>query len=289
MTAHPITEPARAKVNLSLIVHGRLASGYHALESLVVFAKIGDELTAEPAGDLSLKLTGPYGAGLEAEGDDNLVLKAARAFKQQAGASLMLKKNLPVASGLGGGSADAAAALRALRALWRIDISDGQLAELAARLGADVPVCLASRPAMMSGIGEVLSPLTKLPEFWLVLANPGLPVPTAPVFKALAAAPIEASPAPPPAPAFENIAALTAWLADRPNHLEAAARALVPQISEVIAALDQTPGCELARMSGSGASCFGIYGTQAKARSAAAELKQAHKQWWVEAALVEGV
>ena len=174
-----LSERARAKINLHLHVVGRRPDGYHLLDSLAVFAGAADVLTAEPAGTLSLAVTGPFAAGLDNEAD-NLVLRAARALAIHAdvppAGRLVLEKNLPVASGIGGGSADAAAALRLLDRFWGIGAGHGTLAAIAGGLGADVPVCVASQPALMSGIGEILAPAPRLPEVGIVLANPGVAV-----------------------------------------------------------------------------------------------------------------
>jgi 4-diphosphocytidyl-2-C-methyl-D-erythritol kinase len=272
-----LAETAPAKVNLALHVTGRRADGYHLLDSLVVFPRLGDRLEAEPARGLSLTLDGPFAIGLGA-GDDNLVLRAAELLQPQGrGAALRLTKELPVAAGIGGGSADAAAALRLLARLWSVPLPP-RAAVLA--LGADVPVCLAGRPARMSGIGEHLAPL-RLPPFWIVLANPGLPLPTGAVFAGLART--DNPPLPNP-PAFADSGALVAWLAATRNDLEPPARALAPPVAVVLAALAAQPGCALARMSGSGATCFGLFAHAAPAREAAAAIARAEPAWWVAAA-----
>ena len=179
---------ARAKVNLYLQVTGKRPDGYHELDSLMVFPDVGDELSLERATELSLEVDGPFAAALEAEGPDNLVLRAARALGALAGggqgARLRLTKNLPVAAGIGGGSADAAAALRGLVRLWGLEVPEARLQALALELGADVPPCLESRPVFARGIGEILTPAPSLPPFWMVLVNPGVPVQTPAVFKA---------------------------------------------------------------------------------------------------------
>ena len=281
MPPAPATEDAPAKVNLCLHVTGRRADGYHLLDSLVVFAGAGDRVTAAPGQGLSLTLDGPEAAGLAAE-PDNLVLRAARAMGV-ADARLTLWKGLPVASGIGGGSADAAAALRALARLTGRPMPD---AASVLRLGADVPVCLAGRPARMQGVGGALSPLPPLPPAWLVLANPRVAVATPAVFAALAR---RDSPPVPAAPAtgWRDAAALADWLAGQTrNDLESPARALAPAIGEVLAALAGLPGCYLARMSGSGATCFGLFGGSGSAQAAAAALSAARPRWWVAAAPV---
>jgi 4-diphosphocytidyl-2-C-methyl-D-erythritol kinase len=273
----PFEELAPAKVNLALHVTGRRADGYHLLDSLVAFARVGDRLEAEPAPGLSLTLAGPFAAALGA-GADNSVLAAAALLRPPGrGAALRLVKVLPVASGLGGGSADAAAALRLLARLWDRPLP---AAGAVLSLGADVPVCLAGRPARMRGIGEDLSPVT-LPPFWLALVNPGVPVSTPAVFAALVP---KTNPALPDPPSFPDAAALFAWLAAARNDLEPPARVLAPPIEEALSALKAQPGCALARMSGSGATCFGLFATEAPALAAMSALRAARPNWWVAAA-----
>ncbi len=252
------------------------------LDSLVVFAGIADLLTATAAADLSLEIDGPCAAGLS-PGEDNLVCRAARALAREAGcapwAALRLTKTLPQAAGLGGGSADAAATLRLLGRLWGLGGTDAPAAflavKLAIELGADVPVCLAGQPARMSGIGETLAPAPALPPFGLCLVNPGMPVPTAPVFAA------RRGPFSPPARlprGWPDAASLAADLGRLGNDLEAPAIALCPAIRPVLAALDCQPGCLLARVSGSGATCFGLFPDPASAAEAAKAL--ARPGWW---------
>ena len=279
----PAAEAAPAKINLHLHVTGRRADGYHLLDSLVVFGPVGDRVAAAPtAAGLDLTLEGPEAGALAAE-PDNLVLRAARALAQEAGitapaAALRLAKHLPVASGIGGGSADAAAALRALDRLWGTGLGVDRLARIAATLGADVPVCVASRPAVMQGIGEILRPAPPLPAFALLLVNPRLPVPTPAVFKARAASGAGFTPpAALPEAGWRDAADLARTLAALGNDLEAPAIALCPPIAEVLAAIRAQPGCLLARMSGSGATCFGLFAATAPARTAAAALPKA---WW---------
>lgn len=268
---------ARAKVNLYLRITGRRADGYHLLDSLAVFADAKDILTAGHADALTLDVTGREGTGL-GDGDDNLVLRAARALADATGreakAAITLTKLLPVASGIGGGSADAAAALRLLDALWETRQTPAQLAAIAATLGADVPVCIASEPARMQGIGEILTPAPALPACGLLLANPRIPLPTPQVFRARRG---EFSP---PAEMPERLAdaeALAEWLRPLGNDLQDAALSLCATIAEVLSAIAAQPGCLLARMSGSGATCFGIFTTPAAASAAAKALPAA---WW---------
>jgi 4-diphosphocytidyl-2-C-methyl-D-erythritol kinase len=274
---------APAKVNLTLRVTGRRPDGYHLLDSLVVFAGVGDRLTVAPGEELSLAITGPFGAGLAAE-PDNLVLRAARGLAAAAGVvprgAITLEKTLPVASGIGGGSADAAAALRLLAAFWGVSLPAGALAALALGLGADVPVCLARRPVRMAGIGEALTPVPALPPLGMVLVNPGVACATAAIFRARAAAGLgfSAPDAVPPAGRFATPESLAAALGESGNDLEAPAITVAPAIAAVLAALRAQPGCLLARMSGSGATCFGLFPDAALASRAARVLPEAG--WW---------
>ncbi len=276
MATDAVSEAAPAKLNLCLHVTGRRADGYHLLDSLVVFADVADRVSAAPGEGLSLKVTGPEGAGLAAQ-PDNLVLRAARALGV-TGAALVLEKHLPLASGIGGGSADAAAALRALARLTGRALPP---AEQVLRLGADVPVCLASRPARMSGIGEVLAPLPPLPPLWSVLANPRVAVPTPQVFAALTRR--DNPPLPDlPVAALASAKAFTTWLAQHTrNDLVPPARAVASILAEVQSALAATPDCLLARMSGSGGTHFGLFASAAAAETAARSLSDAHPGWWV--------
>ena len=250
----------------------------HLLDSLAVFADAGDALSATPAPSLGLRVVGAHAAALTS-GADNLVLRAARrlagAVRSVAGADLVLEKNLPVASGVGGGSADAAAALRLLQHLWDVRLPLPELLGVAADIGADVPVCLARVPARMTGVGETLQAAPALPEFGLVLANPLVALPTADVFRARDSA-VSMPPALPAA--WFDAAAMARDLTGLGNDLEAAASRLCPAILEVLAALRAAPGCLLARMSGSGATCFGIWDSPGAARAAAARL--ARDDWW---------
>lgn len=269
-------EYASAKINLFLHVTGKRDDGYHLLDSLAVFPPIGDLLQAEPACDLSLTIKGPFADGLSA-GPDNLVLRAASLLADAAhvapGARLSLTKNLPVASGIGGGSADAAAALRLLSRLWNIN---EDLLPIAAKLGADVPVCIAATSARMGGIGEILKPAPRLPDYGILLVNPGIAVATATVFRARHAAfsPMADLPA-----GWPDAHAMAADLAALQNDLQAPAIALEPVIADVIAALTGTPDCLLARMSGSGATCFALYPSRHAAAHAATLL--ARPGWWI--------
>lgn len=280
-------ETAPAKINLALHVTGRREDGYHLLDSLVTFTGRGDVVTARPAARDAFTLSGPFSAGLAADGE-NLVLKARdllrAAVREASGAAppvaLHLEKNLPVASGIGGGSADAAAAIRALSRLWSAALCEEASAALALKLGADVPMCLAGRPATARGIGERLTPAATLPALDLVLVNPLKPVSTPEVFRRLSRR--DNPPMDEPPPSFE----LTDWigfLEGQRNDLEAPARLLVPEIGIVLTLLNLT-GARLSRMSGSGATCFGLYETREAARAAERTLRAARPDWFVEAA-----
>lgn len=285
------TESAPAKVNLALHVVGRRPDRYHLLESLVVFADIADELEAAPAATDGLRVVGPFAESL-AGADGNLVMRAVAAFRTRwpkavaTGLALTLRKNLPVAAGLGGGSADAAAALRLMAALSPEPIAVAELMALAATLGADVPMCLLSRPCLVAGIGEAVRPLPAFPALHIVLVNPLEPVITAEVFRRLAAhenAGLPALPQP-----LARPAQLGLWLQETRNDLEPAARSLVPAIGALGAWLARRPGCMLARMSGSGATVFGLFGSSALAHQAAHDLRAAHPGYWVAAAPLLG-
>ena len=276
--AGPLIEAAPAKVNLFLRITGQRPDGYHLLESLAVFAGAQDVLHAEPAEALTLALQGPFAAGLTAE-PDNLVLRAARALAALAGitdgARLKLEKHLPVASGIGGGSSDAAATLRLLARLWGITAIPP---DLALRLGADVPVCLHPAPLVMRGVGEDLSPAPGLPFYGLALVNPGRAVATVDVFRRARATRGSFSPPASLPEAWHDAASMARSLAALGNDLQAPAIALCPAIQDVLQALRAVPGCLLAQMSGSGATCFAIFATPHEAEAAEALGRQ--PGWW---------
>jgi 4-diphosphocytidyl-2-C-methyl-D-erythritol kinase len=295
MTLTARAEKAPAKINLTLRVLGRRADGYHELESLVAFAGVGDALTFAPGGALTLAVSGPTA---KAAGDsaDNLVLKAARTLAEGIGGLTLgrfaLSKRLPVAAGLGGGSADAAAALRLLARANGIASDDPRLMQAARATGADVPVCLDPRPRLMRGIGDILSDPLDLPPLFAVLVNPGVAVSTRDVFAALKLASPPTSTAPSgPAPVEKwggEAAAFVAALASDRNDLEAPAIELEPTIADVLSVLRNLPGCRLARMSGSGATCFGLFGSRAAASAAARTLRVGYPAWWVRATALGG-
>jgi len=267
------TEFAPAKINLCLHVTGRRADGYHLLDSLVVFAGVGDRVSASLAATPSLTVQGPMAAGLTGEGD-NLVLRAGRTMGVSA--RIVLEKHLPVSSGIGGGSADAAATLRLLARLAGKALPD---AAAVLGLGADVPVCLAGRPVRMTGIGEGLSPLPTLPPVWMVLVNPGVAVSTPAIFRALARA--DNAPLPRDLPRMRSAADLAAFVMMQRNDLEPPALALEPVIGRAKAALTAQTGCLMARMSGSGATCFGLFADPLAASAAARAIRLAEPGWWV--------
>jgi 4-diphosphocytidyl-2-C-methyl-D-erythritol kinase len=281
-----LLELAPAKVNLTLRVLGRRADGYHAVESLAAFAATADRLRLAPGAELGLALRGPFAAECGADAD-NLVLRAARALAAVAPRPRLghftLTKNLPVAAGLGGGSADAAAALRLLARLNRISLPDPRLAKIARSLGADVPVCIASQARIMRGIGDRLGSPLALPRLAAVLVNPGDRLATRAVFEKFDRVGAMRRRAEQPWRIPHDAAGLIGHLAAHGNDLEPAAIALMPSISNVLAALRRSPGCELARMSGSGPTCFGIYRSARGAAAAARTLAQAHPAWWVRA------
>jgi 4-diphosphocytidyl-2-C-methyl-D-erythritol kinase len=271
---------------MTLRVLGKRADGYHDLESLVVFAGLADRVTLTPGDALGLDVDGPTAA---ASGDvfDNLVLRAARALADRVAGlrvgRFTLIKELPVAAGLGGGSSDAAAALRLLARLNGVAPDDARLMEVARRTGADVPVCLDPRPRVMRGVGDVLSAPLDLPPLPAVLVNPGVPVPTKDVFGKLGLSPGETRGLATEIQAgqLKSRDALLAYLGSQPNDLEAPAIAIQPVIVEVLAAIAGQPACLLSRMSGSGATCFGLFASEAAATAAAQSLASAHPKWWV--------
>jgi 4-diphosphocytidyl-2-C-methyl-D-erythritol kinase len=280
-----LVERAPAKVNLTLRVVARRADGYHDIESLVVFAREGDTLAFEP-GDLALTVRGPTAASA-GEDADNLVLKAARSLAANVDGlrlgGFALDKRLPVAAGLGGGSADAAAALRLLARHNGLALDDPRVFAAARQTGADVPVCLDPRPRVMRGIGDVLTAPLALPPLPAVMVNPGVAVATKDVFAALGLAPGQAR-----AAAHDTAVPLSdhdlfAYLGEQVNDLEAPAIARQPVIADVLAQLRGLAGCRLARMSGSGATCFGLFGTTTEADAATRALEAQHSDWWVRA------
>lgn len=280
-----LLEKAPAKINLTLRVRGRRADGYHELESLVAFADVADTLTFEPDNKETLEIIGPFAADSGAV-SDNLVVKALVAARTYIGAvktgRFSLKKNIPVAAGLGGGSADAAATLRLIAGANEIALNDARIMSAAQAVGADVPVCLASRPRIMRGVGELLSDPVDLPPLAGVLVNPRVPLSTRDVFRKFAGAqsgndlgdvPCELGP-------------LIDFLKLQGNDLTPAARACSPVVGEVLQALEILPGARLIRMSGSGPTCFALFSTHSEAALAVQRLVRERKDWWVQAATI---
>jgi 4-diphosphocytidyl-2-C-methyl-D-erythritol kinase len=265
---------APAKINLFLHVGEKRADGFHDLRSLVTFADVGDVLTLDRADKLSLAIEGPFAAGLD--GADNLVIRAAKAFAdvthQSVSVRMVLTKNLPVSSGIGGGSADAAAALRGMAQMYP-GTGDAALQEIAQVLGSDVPVCLVSKSRLMEGRGEKLTKVT-LPKRQAVLVNPGVAISTAEVFRRLKTR-----------TGVERTASIFDLKSSR-NDLEAPAREISPLIGEVLDELSRMPGVTLWRMSGSGATCFGLFESKLEAEMAATALAASHPEWWVKAAVL---
>mgnify|MGYP006353440299 FL=1 len=284
MTA--LRDAAKAKLNLTLEVLGRRADGYHEVRSLVGFTDLGDSLELEPVEELTLVVDGPFAGALQG---DNLIIAAAEAAKTKAAGialgSFRLTKTLPVAAGLGGGSADAAATLRLLTEANPGALSPEALTEIAARLGSDAAACLASRPALMTGRGEHVTEIRGMPACGVVLVNPGLPLATASVYAALNAAPLSAGPAdtepvPDLAGSFER---LIDYASPRGNDLAAAALRLAPVTGEVLTALRRLQGARLVQLTGSGPTCFALFATADEAKGAAASLQAANPSCWVAA------
>ena len=285
---------APAKVNLALHVVGRRADGYHLLDSIAVFADCADVIAVGPAEKLSLAVTGPFASHAPADRSD-LAWRAAEAFCAHIGRAptvrIRVEKNIPAGAGLGGGSADAAAVLLALNEFFEAGIPTAELALIGLGLGADVPMCLCGRALRARGVGEDIAPIEGWPPLPLVLIWPGRAVPTTEVFAALAErdnAPLPEPPAvPPPAPSPSAMAVadVAVWLARCRNDLEAPALKIAPEIGDVLAALRGTEGCLLARMSGSGSACFGLYAEAAEAKAAAARITTARQDSWVRATI----
>jgi len=287
MSETAITVLAPAKINLFLHVGQVQADGYHPLESLVAFADVGDRITVEPSDSLRLTIGGPFGAALSQEGD-NLILKGLRALGEAAGigdpkVAVFLDKRLPIAAGLGGGSSDAGAAIRATNDLLGLSLSQDALEEISRAVGADGPMCLRTRTAYASGVGEVLEDMPRLLPLHAVLLNPGLPSPTGAVYRAYDDAPDGAADRP-AEPDFASYDATIEWLSGQRNDLQAPALAVTPEIAEALEIMALVPGCRLARMSGSGATVFGLFETRDEAIAATMMLDRV--DWWVRPAVL---
>jgi 4-diphosphocytidyl-2-C-methyl-D-erythritol kinase len=282
---------APAKVNLTLRIVGRRADGYHDIESLVAFAPFGDRLSLRIGAKLDIAVSGPT-AGQAGAAADNLVLRAARALAESIDGIKLgrfgLTKRLPAGAGLGGGSSDAAAALRLIAQANDLPLDDPRIGKAARATGADVPVCVDPRPRVMRGIGDILSAPLVLPKLGIVLVHPGVAVPTKDVFKALGLAPGVRHAAPLAAAVPDEREALLAWLVTERNDLEAAAIGIAPVIAEVLGAIATSPGCRLARMSGSGSACFGLFNSARAAMAAARSLSAARPAWWARSGSIGG-
>ena len=290
--APSIHEKAHAKINLYLHVTGRRDDGYHELETLFAFSNFGDRLTLAPSKALELRSTGSQGDELP-DPEQNLVWQATQLLAKHIGqiptGLITLEKNLPVAAGLGGGSADAAAVLRGLLRLWEVSLPEADLHQLALSLGADVPVCMKSESALAVGIGDQLAPVI-LPKCGVVLVNPLVGLETRDVFAAWRDSGGVFTTQQQPVNSLGSFPALLEVLHARSNDLEAPARTLLPAIDDVLMALQGLANCALARMSGSGASCFGLFETLGEAEAASVAIKAAHPEWWVQSSsLKDGV
>jgi 4-diphosphocytidyl-2-C-methyl-D-erythritol kinase len=277
---------AHAKLNLTLTITGRRPDGYHALESLFAFTALADAITVEDAKDVQLAgITGDFGREISGN-ESNLLIRAARLLQAEAGvrkgALIRIDKRIPVAAGLGGGSADAAAMLRALNRCWGLDWPIARLETLAAALGADVPACIRSAPVLAFGVGDILRPAPAMPDCGILLVNPRIQTPTPAVFKAFreqnpVVHALEQKPFP---PRFSTLDVLVAAIALRGNDLLGAAVSVTPVIADVLKALERAPNAAYASLSGSGATCFTLFATQDQAAEAARGLADAHPGWW---------
>lgn len=282
---------APAKINLFLHVGPVDTEGYHPLSSLVAFADIGDRIAMEPADRLSLRVEGPFAAGLTSD-DDNLILRALRRLGEatgrgEPGLDIVLDKRLPIAAGLGGGSSDAGAALRLAARILKLNPNDPSLEAAARAVGADGPMCLHARTAWAEGRGERLTLEPRLPALPVVLVNPGVPSPTGAVYRAYDAGPVKTADPPPP-PLAWTPREVTTWLSTLRNDLQAPAIAMTPEIATTIEAVGATDGVMLSRMSGSGATVFGLYADMDAAHAAATLLGAMHPAWWVRAGTLNG-
>jgi 4-diphosphocytidyl-2-C-methyl-D-erythritol kinase len=275
---------APAKINLALHVTGRMDNGYHLIESLAVFTRFGDRISIEAAERDEFSVSGPYASAVPTD-ESNLILKARDRLRTLCGTAratpvaIVLEKNLPVASGIGGGSSDCAAVLRGLASMWGLDPKDAALLRIGGALGADLPMCLAAKPLVARGTGEDLSLVPDFPALGLVLVNPGVGVSTPAVFSALQRRDNDSLP---PLPSRIDFHTLRNWLEITRNDLEDAARSIEPSIGAAKAALDKA-GAGFARMSGSGATCFGLFETGNVAKRAAAAIRARHPDWFVAA------
>ncbi len=282
-------EQANAKINLTLEILGKRDDGYHELRSLVAFADFGDELSFAHANEFSLEIEGPFAADLEGE---NLIEKAVNFVRLKGinipGGCFHLMKKLPVASGIGGGSADAAAALRLVLRSFNVEASTLNFSEIASALGADIPVCMDQNPVFMTGIGEHLSPVAVFPKLPAVLINPGVPVSTGMIFKTLNAAPLSAGfkTVQCPGQKFSSLRDVVQYMSEHENDLQPIAMELEPAIAAILSLLEKQEGIHISRMSGSGATCFGIFENMDQANTAASNIADARSGWWVQSCVI---
>lgn len=280
---------APAKLNLFLHIIGKRPDGYHLLESLTFFTEFGDHLEFTPSTNLTLHITGPMATGLQSDQSENLILRAAKLLQSHAkitnGATITLQKNIPIGAGLGGGSSDAAATLLALNQFWNLSLSTDNLIHLAAQLGSDIPACVLNTPAWVAGTGEQVQPIAFPQGGWLLLLNPNQPLLTADVFRGFHTA-FDAALVPPSD--CSTLQDLATWARAQHNSLEAPAIAIMPEISELLSALATTEHCMLHRMSGSGATCFGLYETQEHATAAYKYVTSHYPNWWAITTPIKG-
>lgn len=284
MVNREISRQARAKINLDLLITGRRDDGYHLLDSLVVFADYGDQISVSPAQKLTLNITGPFAAGLDGEGD-NIILKAARLLQDKfdihQGADIKLVKNLPVSSGIGGGSADAAATLHALAELWNIEGGKPDLESLPLSLGADVPVCMVSKTLQMSGVGERLRPVDLNFPLYLLLVNPGVSVSTSDIFRARAARKADLSQRRVLPDHIASLDQLRGFIGCAGNDLVQDACGAAPEIELALEQICQGDACVISGMSGSGATCYGIFASFEASQRQAVSISRDYPGWWV--------
>jgi len=280
---HSLRIAAPAKLNFFLHITGRRPDGYHLIESLAGFAQFGDIIEISVAQTLSLSVEGPFAEALTGNGANNLIVRAAHSLNKhtggQRGAHIRLHKNIPIGAGLGGGSSDAAVALKGLAQFWQLAIKENDLHTLAVSLGSDVLVCLMQKPSWISGIGEQVYAVDMVVGGWVVLVNPGVPLLTADVYRQFSG---DFSPVSEPPQSIKSFDALVKFMQSRHNALEAPAMTLQPIISEILAVLRATTGCAVARMSGSGATCFALYDNEQQARGAAQHMERTRPVWWVQ-------
>lgn len=278
-----ITSPA--KINLFLHTTGRLPNGYHELESLVCFTEWGDDIAIKPSDEMRFEVLGDFLDRLPENGEDNIVMRAVRALQEVAPDAypvhITLTKRIPIGAGIGGGSSNAATVLRALIDMWNVVVDEGVLSALCKKIGADVPVCFVGLTSYFTGIGEIITPLKKpMPHAYLLMVNPGFEVLTKDIFSERKNAPWSSSVRPFPQ-GFSDMEALVAFLSICSNDLEPHAESLTPEVGEIIQQITMQDGCRLARMSGSGATCFGLFASEAEAMAGLGKISEVRPDWWM--------